>query len=174
MFHHLEKGEELKKAAKSAIENALTIWNELKVETKRPDNCEQRLLKDYNEWHYLSTNHKKHETQSDRMKKRIAEFTDRLNKVFDLKLERTCEEPSQEMDISEVKAEIAYEMTIDVEMEQVEEQPGTSGQSESKVRKRSSALEAERKTKDIFGKSSKSDEEGMENRQLFAKQSDYS
>lgn len=160
MFHHFEKGESVKIAAKSVIESALLIWNEQNVATKRVDNCERKLIKEYNEWHYLSGYQSNHETLPDKIKDQIAKLTDRLDKVFDLKLtERSSASASEEMDTSEMDTS---EMESSVEMEQVEEQPSSS-QSVSGIRKRASALKAGEKLEHILGKSSRNDEEGKRN-----------
>lgn len=111
------------------------------------------MIKEYNEWFYLSRYHNIHKSQSENIAQRIAKFSDRLDEIFIVKSIET-ESSSAETDTSESNFEMDYEM------QQQEEKPGPSSITGSGVRKRRSEMEVEENVKHIFEKISNTDEEG--------------
>lgn len=148
VFHHLEQGEPIKKAASTVIQNTMVIWDQLEIKTKRIDKCEDALKKEYDLWHKLS---RSEHSQSDFQKTGRANLINRLDKPFDMSITETATQSTGElMDTSVEEQEQEQETILDVVMHQEENEPSSSGQSSSGVKKRSSAMEAEDKMKALF------------------------
>lgn len=172
VFYHLEKGENKKSAASSVIKNAMIIWNELEMKTRRVDKCEEKMIKQYDEWMHLSKYHNVHSVQSQQINEQIVRFTDRLDQKFDVEfIEASAtrkQSTGEEMVISETNAEMEDETTFEMGLQEAEVEPCTSGESGFRVRKRSSAMEAEENVKNLFAKSTNIDEEGEKSILLFS------
>lgn len=146
LFYHSENGETKKVAASLVIKDAMILWDEFKIQIKRNDKCEDKLVKEYDEWHEIM---RKQESQSDFQKNKRAQFIERLDKAFDVFIETTTktQSTSDEMMISEDEED---ETVLNVDLQQ---DSNTSGQSGSGVAQRSSAIKASESVKDLFEKS---------------------
>lgn len=165
VYYRFEIGEAVKVAASSVIKNLMIIWNDLQMKTRRVDKCEEKLVKEYNEWYSLSRYQNIHQTQSEKEKQRITTFTERLDVTFDVKLietptKMTSSSSGSAMGTFETEAEV--EMEVDTEIGPVEEEPGCSSGCVTRAKKRSNPIEAEEKLKQ-FKNSSDDDEEGITN-----------
>lgn len=170
VHYRFEMGETEKMAASLVIKNLVVVWNEIQIKTRRVDKCEEKLLKEYNEWHSLSRYQNRQQTQSEKEKQRITEFTERLDEIFDVKLIETPTKvtfsSSEALETFETEAEVVMEVDepLNSEVGQAEQEPGCSSECVSRAKKRSSAIDAEEKFKRSFQKSSDEDddEEGKE------------
>lgn len=163
VFYHLEKRKDKKSAASIVMANAMISWNELGMETRRVDKCEAKMIREFDEWMYLSKYHEIHSVQSNEMKNRIVRFTNQLDQEFDVKsievMPQEQQSASEKINISEADVEMEEGMAFDIDVQGAEVEPCTSGVGGSRGTKRS-ATQADLNVKDLSEKSTIIDEDG--------------
>lgn len=81
LYYYSELKKSKKESAMLVVDNAIVSWNNLNIETRRRDKIEEKMIKEYDNWHDdLSKNKSK---ESDTQKQKRADFCSKLDEIFD-------------------------------------------------------------------------------------------
>lgn len=86
LFYRWILGKSKKESAALVVKNAMIFWNNLNVETRKKDKIEQKLIKEFDDWH--NGIYKYQKTQTGEQKRKRADFKLKLDTVFDVSKEK--------------------------------------------------------------------------------------
>lgn len=87
LFYHWVLNKNKKESAELVVKNGMVLWNNLNIEVREKAKIEQKLLKEFEDWHNGVYKHRN--SKSDEQKKKRANFKIKLDTVFDVSKEKS-------------------------------------------------------------------------------------
>lgn len=82
LYYHWISKKSKKESAELVVQNAMTVWNKLNIETRKKDKIELKLMKEFNEWY--KDLYKQQKSKTEAQKKKRTNFKEKLDEVFEV------------------------------------------------------------------------------------------